>query len=148
MQRPRREFGLVILTCSLSAIPVGNNAPAACNDWHDVRRFHVGTGHSESTLDAGYLGPAPTGYDCMRFLPAKPIDQFPCFLGEPIYEGLARISIAREVSRIVDLFKVFSLQCSGSFNDCFDIGVQLLLELHIAFVHWPKEVIRWGGGIS
>ncbi len=27
---------------------------AACNDWPDVRRFHVGTDHCESTPDAGY----------------------------------------------------------------------------------------------
>lgn len=30
------------------------DTPAACNDWHDVRRFHVGTDHYESTRDAGY----------------------------------------------------------------------------------------------
>ena len=29
--------------------------PAACNDWRTgVRRFHVGTGHTEPTSDAGY----------------------------------------------------------------------------------------------
>ena len=32
----------------------GNFTSAACNDWPDVRRFHVGTDHSESTPDAGY----------------------------------------------------------------------------------------------
>lgn len=28
--------------------------PAACNDWHGVCRFHVGTHHHASTPDAGY----------------------------------------------------------------------------------------------
>lgn len=27
---------------------------AACNDWHRVSRFHVGTGHIDPTSDAGY----------------------------------------------------------------------------------------------
>jgi hypothetical protein len=34
--------------------PAGSFTPAACNDWHDVLRFHVGTDHYESTRDAGY----------------------------------------------------------------------------------------------
>jgi len=34
--------------------PAGSFMLAACNDWHYVRRFHVGTGHSEPTIDAGY----------------------------------------------------------------------------------------------
>lgn len=32
----------------------GSLTLAACNDWHCVRRFHVGTGHTEPTYDAGY----------------------------------------------------------------------------------------------
>ena len=34
--------------------PAGNFTSAACTDWHDVRRFHVGTDHCASTSDAGY----------------------------------------------------------------------------------------------
>src|SRR5215471_3822103 len=35
--------------------PAGSFTLAACNDWRfGVRRFHVGTGHYESTHDAGY----------------------------------------------------------------------------------------------
>lgn len=54
---------------------------AACTDWHRVRRFHVGTDHNESTSDTGYTTAcAPSVIS---------IDQFPCFLGESIYAGLA-----------------------------------------------------------
>ena len=65
----------------------GNFTSAACSDWRAVGRFHVGTGHREPTIDAGYVCPL-VGYDCMRFPTAKSIDQFPCFLGESIYVGL------------------------------------------------------------
>ena len=34
--------------------PAGSFMSAVSNDWHDVRRFHVGTGHSAPTPDAGY----------------------------------------------------------------------------------------------
>jgi hypothetical protein len=37
-----------------SGSTVAFDTPAARNDWHDVRRFHVGTDHYESTQDAGY----------------------------------------------------------------------------------------------
>lgn len=33
--------------------PAGSKA-AACNDWRTVGRFHVGTGHTVPTIDAGY----------------------------------------------------------------------------------------------
>ena len=32
----------------------GSFTPAARSVWRSVRRFHVGTGHTEPTLDAGY----------------------------------------------------------------------------------------------
>lgn len=32
----------------------GSETRAACIDWRAPRRFHVGTGHSEPTTDAGY----------------------------------------------------------------------------------------------
>jgi hypothetical protein len=54
--------------------PSGSFMPAACNNWHDVRRFPIGTGHTEPTYDAGYEVPF-SGYDCMRNPPTIPIDQ-------------------------------------------------------------------------
>ena len=32
----------------------GNYTSAARSDWRSVSRFHVGTGHTEPTYDAGY----------------------------------------------------------------------------------------------
>lgn len=61
--------------------PAGSFMPAACNDWHDVRRFHVGTGHSAPTPDAGYTTACAT---------QKPnLSLSLGFWGESIYEGLA-----------------------------------------------------------
>jgi len=40
---------------------------AACNDWHCVRRFHVGTGQREPTYDAGYTTA------CASYQPALPV---------------------------------------------------------------------------
>lgn len=76
--------------------PAGNFMSAACNDWPDVRRFHVGTDHSESTPDAGYTTA------CASPL-AKTIDQFPCFLGESIYDGL-EIVVDISVSGFYEIF--------------------------------------------
>mgnify|MGYP007060372383 CR=1 FL=1 len=37
--------------------PAGNFMSAAGNDWHCVRRFHVGTDHSQSTGGSADGGP-------------------------------------------------------------------------------------------
>ena len=44
-------------TIASSRTDAGNSAgtqAAACTDWRAVSRFHVGTGHTEPTQDAGY----------------------------------------------------------------------------------------------
>src|SRR5688572_21365808 len=52
--------------------------PAVRNVWrHGVRRFHVGTGHSEPTSDAGYT---TAGY---FLLPSTPISFLLCLEGSP-----------------------------------------------------------------
>lgn len=41
----------------IDALNSAGSLRAALTDWRTVRRFHVGTGHTELTTDAGYLGP-------------------------------------------------------------------------------------------
>ena len=41
----------------IDADNTSGSLPAARTDWRSVGRFHVGTGHIEPTIDAGYLGP-------------------------------------------------------------------------------------------
>ena len=64
--------------------PAGSIMPAACSDWHDVRRFHVGTDHNAHTRCRIC--------DCTRFRFVKSKNQSLCFFGESIYEGLDRSS--------------------------------------------------------
>lgn len=41
----------------IDAVNSAGSLRAALSDWRSVGRFHVGTGHIEPTIDAGYLGP-------------------------------------------------------------------------------------------
>ena len=55
-----REIGLVIMANRVAPTRIdavnsaGSFMLAACSDWRSVGRFHVGTGQSEPTSDAGY----------------------------------------------------------------------------------------------
>ncbi len=60
----------------------GSFTPAARNDWRSVRRFHVGTGHTEPTSDAGYTTAGSP------FLAASTDPSLACW-AESIYSGLA-----------------------------------------------------------
>ena len=60
-QAPKGLFELEITLTPLAPLTTRHQADnparsftlAACTDWHDVRRFPVGTGHSGPTHDAG-----------------------------------------------------------------------------------------------
>ena len=62
--------------------PAGSRTLAACTDWPDVRRFHVGTDHCESTTDAGYTT-ARASY------PPELSINFLAFRGSPYTQGWA-----------------------------------------------------------
>ena len=38
----------------IDAVNSAGSLRVALSDWRTVRRFHVGTGHTEPTIDAGY----------------------------------------------------------------------------------------------